>query len=432
MTNIMTKNNKIPDIRFKGFTDDWEKRKFENTFVGISNNTLSRSELNYHNGLAKNVHYGDVLIKFGELLDVKENEIPFITNNIFANKFRGSSLQDGDMIIADTAEDESAGKCTELINVEEENILSGLHTIPIRPITSFAPKYLGYYMNSSAYHNQLLSLMQGTKVLSVSKSALRKTSICYPKSQIEQSKIGSYFQELDKLISQKQAKYEKLQKLKKAMLEKMFPKNGSDLPEIRFKGFDGNWEEKTLGEISDVTKLAGFEFTKYIIYSETGSIVAIRGLNVKNKKIILNDVKYIDKSDFTKLNRSKLFVGDILFTYVGTVGELAVIPEDNKYYLAPNVARIRLRKKYDPYFMIQLIGRKKFYDSMILPLIATSSQPALSMQNIRKFVLKIPYIDEQQVISSYFKNLDELITLNQKELEKLKTIKKACLEKMFV
>ncbi|QXE21252.1 hypothetical protein B5S50_12765 [Clostridium sp. 001] len=212
----------------------------------------------------------------------------------------------------------------------------------------------------------------------------------------------------------------------------MFPQNGKYFPELRFPGFTDPWEQRKLGDISDVTKLAGFEFTKYVIYSDEGSIIALRGLNVKNGKIILDDVKYIDQSDFSKLNRSKLFRDDILFTYVGTVGELAIIPVDNKYYLAPNVARIRLKKEINSQFVIQMIGNKTYYDKVIFPLIATSSQPALSMENLRKFILKLPSFEEQIKIGEFFVQLDNLITLHQRKLNHLQEQKKALLQQMFV
>ena len=95
-------------------------------------------------------------------------------------------------------------------------------------------------------------------------------------------------------------------------------KSKANVPKIRFPGFTDPWKQHKLGDISDVTKLAGFEFTEYVTYSDEGTIIALRGLNVKGGKIILDDVKYIDQSDFSKLNRSKLFKNDILFTYVGT------------------------------------------------------------------------------------------------------------------
>jgi len=100
-----------------------------------------------------------------------------------------------------------------------------------------------------------------------------------------------------------------------------------------------------LGEISLVTKLAGFEFTEYVEYSNEGELIALRGLNVKNGKLDLTDIKYIDNSDLSKLNRSKLYIGDMLFTYVGTVGQVALVDKNDKYYLAPNVALIRCNQE---------------------------------------------------------------------------------------
>lgn len=212
----------VPEIRFKGFSGDWETKKYNETFINISNNTLSRAALNYNSGLAKNIHYGDVLIKFGELLDVKKSVIPYISDSILVNKLSASKLQNGDVIIADAAEDETVGKCTEIVNVGKETVLSGLHTIPIRPKLFFAFGYLGYFMNSNSYHTQLLKLMQGTKVLSISKSAIQHTFILFPSDIAEQEKIGNYFKNLDNLITLHQEELGKLKNLKKAMLEKMF------------------------------------------------------------------------------------------------------------------------------------------------------------------------------------------------------------------
>lgn len=210
----------VPEIRFKGFTDSWEQRKFCETFTSLKNNSLSRAELNYEQGTVKNIHYGDVLIKFSEVLNVEKEEIPYISNEDFA---AGSAalLQNGDIIIADAAEDETVGKCSEITGEEGIQIVSGLHTIPCRPITKFASGYLGYYMNSNAYHDQLLPLIQGTKISSISKSALQDTNIFYP-DQEEQKRIGSFLLNLDNLITLHQHKLEKLQNVKKACLQKMF------------------------------------------------------------------------------------------------------------------------------------------------------------------------------------------------------------------
>ena len=174
--------------------------------------------------------------------------------------------------------------------------------------------------------------------------------------------------------------------------------------------------------------MAGFEFTKYVTYEDTGSIIAIRGLNCKNGSLDLRDVKYIDNSDFSKLSRSKLYVGDILYTYVGTVGEVAVVDKNDKYYLAPNVSRIRLSKDYNSDFIKQLLSSKKFYYKIVFPLIATSSQPALSMENLRRFKLRVPSIKEQKKIASLFNAIDERIATQNKIIEDLKKLKSAIID----
>ena len=203
------------------------------------------------------------------------------------------------------------------------------------------------------------------------------------------------------------------------------------VPELRFPEFDGEWEISSLNEISKVTKLAGFEYTKHVEYSETGNIIAIRGLNVVNGRIILEDVKYIDKSDFSKLSRSKLFKGDLVFTYVGTVGNIGIIDENDKYYLGPNVALIRIAKRVSTEFLLFQINRKRYYAKIILPLIATSSQPALSMENIRKFTVYYPSTNEQQKIATFLSLIDKKIELLEKKVELLEEQKRGLLQKIF-
>ena len=223
LDKMFPKNGKkVPEIRFKGFTDDWEQRKLGDMLISLQNNTLSRAELSNEAGVAKNVHYGDVLIKFGEVLDASKEQLPMILDESVLSKYKASFLQNGDVIVADTAEDSTVGKCCEIAGLNNEVVLSGLHTIPYRPIEKFAFGYLGYYLNSSAYHNQLIPLMQGIKVTSISKSAMQDTDIVYPKSVEEQGKIGDYFQSLDHLITLHQRELEKLQNLKKSLLNSMF------------------------------------------------------------------------------------------------------------------------------------------------------------------------------------------------------------------
>ena len=198
----------------------WEQRKFAELFDTLANNTLSRAELTEEAGTGRDVHYGDILVKFGECLrDV--SELPFITNDQIVQKFISARLQNGDVIIADTAEDETVGKCTEILDIQGEIVLSGLHTIPCRPRGKFAPAYLGYFMNSSSYHDQLRPLMQGIKVTSVSKSALQDTILFMPRSYAEQEQIGRFFLGLDHLITLHQRKLKKYKDIKQGMMEEL-------------------------------------------------------------------------------------------------------------------------------------------------------------------------------------------------------------------
>lgn len=205
-----------------------------------------------------------------------------------------------------------------------------------------------------------------------------------------------------------------------------------DKPRIRFKGYTDAWEQRKLGEIADVTKLAGFEFTEHVVYSDEGNIIALRGLNIKNGQLVLDDVKYIDNSNFSKLNRSKLYINDIMFTYVGTVGEVAIIKENDHFYLAPNVSRIRIESDDSPEYISQYMRTEQFYKKIIFPLIATSSQPALSMENIRKFIICLPKNkEEQSQIAGCLSSLDHLITHHQRKCDETKKLKKYMLQKMF-
>ena len=223
LENLFPQNGeKTPKIRFSGFTKDWEQRKLGDIFIYLRNNTLSREELNDEDGFAQSIHYVDVLIKYGECLNVSKGLLPYIDNKNIVNKFKKFYIQNGDVIIADTAEDETVGKCIEISGIVDHNIISGLHTIPLRPVNKFAYGYLGFYLNSNSYHNQLKPLMQGIKVRSISKNLLKTTTLNYPSNTQEQKIIGIYFDALNHLITLHQSKLEKLQKIKKSMLESMF------------------------------------------------------------------------------------------------------------------------------------------------------------------------------------------------------------------
>lgn len=211
----------VPKIRFKGFEGEWEKVSLEKAFGFLKNNSLSRAELSAY-GNVVNIHYGDVLIKYPDCLDVEKEDVTYVKDSSLANKlYKSCPLQKGDVIFADAAEDNTVGKCTELVNCNSP-IISGLHTIPVRPLKSYASRYLGYYLNSPSYHNQLLVHIQGSKISSISKRALAQTLVVAPPSLPEQQAIASYFTSLDKQIALQSQRLEKLKQIKSACLDKMF------------------------------------------------------------------------------------------------------------------------------------------------------------------------------------------------------------------
>ena len=289
-----------------------------------------------------------------------------------------------------------------------------------------------YHTFSKLFYKRVMAMTAKTSVDSVRLEMISDMKIPVPNVE-EQRKIGNLLDGIDHLITLHQRKCEEMKTLKKYMLQKMFPQNGQLVPQIRFSGFTEDWEQRKLGDVADVTKLAGFEFTEHVVYSDEGNIIALRGLNIKNGQLILDDVKYIDGSNFSKLSRSKLFIDDIMFTYVGTVGEVAIIKENDRFYLAPNVSRIRVKSDDSPKFISHYMRTDNFKNKIIFPLIATSSQPALSMENIRKFTINIPINkEEQDCLAKYFDSLDHLITLHQQKCDELRNIKKFMLQNMFI
>lgn len=210
-----------PGIRFKRFQGSWAEESVEKAMENIASNSLSRANLNHRSGLAKNVHYGDILTKFGEVLDAGTDNIPLISSDAIVEKLSSSRLRDGDIVMADAAEDEAVGKCTELRNIGNQIVVAGLHTIAFRPKSSFAPFFLGYYLNSDAFHTQLLPIMQGTKVLSISKTAIKRLRVRFPTHEAEQRRIGAFFYNLDLLIRRHARQIQKFRQIKSSFLETM-------------------------------------------------------------------------------------------------------------------------------------------------------------------------------------------------------------------
>lgn len=222
--------------------ESWDTITFEECFSILPNNTLSRAELNYNGGSVQNIHYGDILVKFPAVLDCDGESLPYINAESTANASKGF-LRDGDLIMADTAEDVIVGKSTEVIGIGESKVVSGLHTIPCRPKDTemFVPKWLGYFINHSTYHDQLIPYITGIKVSSISKSAISNTVIAVPE-KAEQKKIVAALSDIDVLISNLEKLIAKKKSIKQATMQELLA------GKRRLPGFDGEWGDIEIGK----------------------------------------------------------------------------------------------------------------------------------------------------------------------------------------
>ena len=345
----------------------------------VPNNTLSRAELSYDEGTVLNVHYGDVLIKYGSVLDVQKDDIPRIPHRC-REDFNGALLQDGDVIIADTAEDETTGKACEIGNLQGSAIVSGLHTMVCRPRNRMALGYLGYYLNSNAYHHQLLPLMQGIKVLSLSRSNIQKTSVSYPIAVKEQQLIAYYFSQLDNLITLHQ---------RQPFLHST-PEISLTLQLIH-PFYTSSWEQRKLGDIAS-DMVAGGDIDKDLILAEGQYPVIANALTGDGI------VGYYDKE--YRVNAPAVTV-----TGRGDVGHAKA----RLVNFTPVVRLLSVKSEHDVFFLENAINTLKI-------VIESTGVPQLTVPQLAKYEVAFPrQLDEEEHIGAFFKQLDNLITLHQRK-----------------
>ena len=380
------------------FDFSWEQRKFDEVFdCTVPNNTLSRAELSYDEGTVLNVHYGDVLIKYGSVLDVQKDDIPRIPHRC-REDFNGALLQDGDVIIADTAEDETTGKACEIGNLQGSAIVSGLHTMVCRPRNRMALGYLGYYLNSNAYHHQLLPLMQGIKVLSLSRSNIQKTSVSYPIAVKEQQLIANYFSQLDNLITLHQRKCANLCSPSQVVFSLLFATSTF------------SWEQRKLGDIADIVG-GGTPSTGNQSYWD-GDIDWYAPAEIADQIYANSSQKKITGLGYENSSAKMLPPGTVLFTSRAGIGKTAILTRKgctNQGFqsIVPH------RGELDSYFIFSRTEELKRYGELVG---AGSTFVEVSGKQMAVMELMMPpTMREQQTIGGFFQQLDHLITLHQRE-----------------
>ncbi|MCF6204534.1 MAG: restriction endonuclease subunit S [Methylococcaceae bacterium] len=406
----MAKGNKIPEIRFKGFGGEWEEKELgrlcANTYGG---GTPRTSEAKYWNGD----------IAWIQSSDITEEQL----SNVVPRK---SITENGLKASATKLIPENSIAIVTRVGVGKLAFMQYKYTTSQDFLSLSKLKIDNWYGAYSIWRklqNEKLSV-QGTSIKGITKEELLLKVIAVPKIEKEQTKIGTYFQQIDTLITLHQKKYDKLLNVKKAMLEKMFPKKSADVPEIRFKGFSDKWEERKLGELADYKNGKGHE-DKQNTFGEY-ELINLNSISIDGG--LKNSGKFVNETD-TTLNKDDLVMVLSDVAHGNLLGRVALIPENNKFVLNQRVALLRPSNSVIPLFLFYNINAHQLYFKSQG---AGMSQLNISKSNVEDFTSYIPNQEEQTKIGNFFKNLDNLITLHQIELEKLKNIKKACLEKMFV
>lgn len=412
----MQDNEKKPALRFKGFTDPWEQRKLAEIAnfskgVGYSKNDLCEE--------------GTPIILYGRLYTKYETSIFDV--DTFVKEKAGSVYSKGGEVIVpasgETAEDISIASV-----VVKPGILLGGDLNVVSPTTEYDSAFLALTISSGAAHEYLSSLAQGKSVVHLHNTDIQSVSAKFPTKR-EQEKIHLLFGKIDTLITLHQRKYEKLVNIKKSMLDKMFPQNGVSVPEIRFKGFTDPWEQRKLEEYLEVSGQKNFEgiYTKEDVLSVSGDFGIVNQIEFQGRSFAGASVA----------NYGVVETGDIVYTKSPLKSNPYGIIKANKGkngIVSTLYAVYKPKQSANPEFVQIYFEQDARMNNYMHPLVnkGAKNDMKVSAENALKGQIVFPDIKEQRTISEFFHNLDTLITLHQRKLEKLQNIKKSCLEKMFV
>ena len=425
----MEKLDKIkPLLRFPAFrqNEEWKEQKFGSLFSFLPNNTLSRADMKEGKGDVYNVHYGDVLIKLNSYTDIQQGKLPAIKTVNDIDKYLKARLQDGDIVIADTAEDEAVGKCTEIVNVHDTIVVSGLHTIPCRPQIKFAQAYLGYYINSNAFHSKLLPIMQGVKVTSISKTALQNIDLVYPESLEEQKKIAECLSSIDAYIFSINEKVEQLKAHKTSLLQKLFPQNGKNVPEYRFSEFekDRAWEKMKLGDVTIVVNRRNKSNRSLPIYSisnKDGFILQSEqfdGLDSESRGYDISLYKIVGRNTFA-YNPARINIGSI--GYSGDLKEVLI----SSLYVC-----FKTTDELDDEFLICFLKTAQF-NQAVENNVEGGIRSYLFYENFSRIKICLPSLLEQKKIASTILSIDEVISKYTDKVSLLEDYKKGLMQQLF-
>ncbi len=417
----MDKGRDKPRVRFKGYTDAWEQRKLGD-YCDMFNGDRSSKYPNADDMVSDGIPF----INAG---DLENGTVNLMTcNRISREKYNdlgGAKLQRGDIIYCLRG---TLGKNAFIDNFDEGTVASSL--VALRP-KNIDGKYLYFILNSDIEYRQRIVRDEGAAQPNLSAKSVSEYIIPVP-SGAEQQQVSAYFSKLDHLITLHQRKCEEIKKLKKYMLQKMFPQNGANVPEIRFDGFTDAWEQRKLGELMNVTSVKRIHQSDW---TDSGvRFLRARDIVAASKNEEPDDYLYISKEKYEEYSAisGKVDIDDLLVTGVGTIGVPYLVENTEPLYFKDgNIIWFQNQNEIDGKFLYySFIGNG--IQSFIKASAGTGTVGTYTIDTGKKTPIQLPLKDEQKKIGEYFSRLDYLITLHQHKCEELQNIKKFMLQNMFV
>ena len=394
--------------------EEWEVKTLGDCLLRNPEYGINAPAVPYSDNLPTYIRITDISEE-GRFLPEKKSSVSNINSN---NYF----LEKDDIVFARTGA--STGK-TYLYNSNDGDLVFAgfLIRVKVNPNELIA-QYLKSYTETGAYWNwvKIMSMRSGQSGINGNEYA--QLRIPLPPLP-EQQAIASALSDVDALIAALEQLITKKRSIKQGAMQQLLT------GKKRLPGFGGEWEKKKLGSIADITKLAGFEYTKYFnSYKDGGEIIVIRGTNITNNKLDLSDIKTIPRSTSNNLQRSKLQKNDLVFAYVGTIGPVYLIEENDKYHLGPNTARITVNKDISPRFAFCYFTSSSIKNE-IIDHTSIGAQPSLSMTKIRNFKIHLPPLPEQQAIAQILSDMDTEIESLEQKWDKYKAIKQGMMQELL-
>ena len=423
----MTKKSDAPAIRFKEFSDAWEQRK-------LSELTSMHARIGWQNlRTSEFLDSGDYMLITGT--DFNDGAINFSTCHYVERERyeqdRNIQIHNGSILIT---KDGTLGKVAYVQGLSMPATLNaGVFNVQIKDANNVDERYLFQYLKAPFLMDYVDKKATGGTIKHLNQSILVDFPVILPQRS-EQILIGAFFQQLDNLITLHQRKFEKLTNVKKSMLEKMFPQNGSSYPEIRFKGFTDPWEQRKLSELTSMHARIGWQNLRTSEFLDSGDYMLITGTDFNDGAINFSTCHYVERERYEQDRNIQIHNGSILITKDGTLGKVAYVQGlSMPATLNAGVFNVQIKdaNNVDERYLFQYL-KAPFLMDYVDKKATGGTIKHLNQSILVDFPVILPQRSEQILIGAFFQQLDNLITLHQRELEKLQKIKKSMLEKMFV